>query len=111
MLTAQAWSSGHEFPLSSPAERIASVHESPVVPLQCLQHMHVVARSRGSPVMPDYTLVFNAGSSSLKFCVFERSREDDWDLSSRGQVDGIGASPRIAVRDGQGRNVLDERLR
>src|SRR5689334_17459681 len=98
MLTAQAWFSGHAFPLSSPAERTASVRESPVVPLQCLQHMHAVACSRGSPVMPDYTLVFNAGSSSLKFCVFERSTEDDWELSSRGQVDGIGASARITVR-------------
>ena len=61
--------------------------------------------------MPDFTLVFNAGSSSLKFCVFACSPTDDWRLASRGQVDGIGSSPRISVRDDQGGRLIDEQLR
>ena len=38
-------------------------------------------------LMPDYALVLNAGSSSLKFSVYERLDEPDWRLSSRGQIE------------------------
>ena len=40
--------------------------------------------------MDDYALVFNAGSSSLKFCVYRRPAASPWRLDSRGQIDGIG---------------------
>jgi acetate kinase len=30
--------------------------------------------------MDDYALVFNAGSSSLKFCVYSRPAEEGWGL-------------------------------
>ncbi len=30
--------------------------------------------------MPDYTLVFNAGSSSLKFCAFAQKNDGDWQI-------------------------------
>jgi acetate kinase len=49
--------------------------------------------------MDDYALVLNAGSSSLKFCVFRRPPEERWLLESRGQVEGIGSSPRLAVKN------------
>ena len=60
--------------------------------------------------MDDYALVFNAGSSSLKFCVYRRPVEDAWRLDVRGQIDGIGTSPRLTVKDGAGAPVADEKL-
>jgi acetate kinase len=52
--------------------------------------------------MEDYALVLNAGSSSLKFCVFRRADEKDWQVGARGQIDGIGTSPRLSAKDAQG---------
>ena len=58
--------------------------------------------------MSDYALVLNAGSSSLKFCVYGRPEGETWRLESRGQIEGIGTSPRFSAKDGSGA-VLDER--
>ena len=58
--------------------------------------------------MHDYALVLNAGSSSLKFCVYARPQTNDWHLASRGQIEGIGASPRILARDADGRTLIDQ---
>ena len=52
--------------------------------------------------MDDYALVLNAGSSSLKFCVFQRPDEKDWRIAARGQIEGIGTAPRLSVKDAQG---------
>jgi acetate kinase len=52
--------------------------------------------------MDDYTLVLNAGSSSLKFCVFQRADERDWQIAGRGQIEGIGTSPRLSAKDAEG---------
>ena len=54
--------------------------------------------------MDDYALVLNAGSSSLKFCVFQRPTGQSWRLEARGQIEGIGTSPRLSAKgaDGQG---------
>jgi acetate kinase len=60
--------------------------------------------------MADYALVLNAGSSSLKFSVYERQDDEDWRLSSRGQIEGIETSPRIAVKDIEGRILIERRL-
>jgi acetate kinase len=60
--------------------------------------------------MADYALVLNAGSSSLKFCVYQRLGDQDWQLSSRGQIEGIGTSPRIAAKDSGGRILLNRSL-
>ena len=60
--------------------------------------------------MDDYALVLNAGSSSLKFCVYERPEKQDWRLESRGQIEGIGAAPRISARDAGGRVLIDKNL-
>ena len=58
--------------------------------------------------MDDYALVLNAGSSSLKFCVYRRPEGETWRLESRGQIEGIGTSPRFSAKDGSGA-ILDER--
>lgn len=58
--------------------------------------------------MHDYALVLNAGSSSLKFCVYARPQANDWHLESRGQIEGIGAWPRIFARDADGRTLIDQ---
>jgi acetate kinase len=58
----------------------------------------------------DYALVLNAGSSSLKFCVFERPEQQNWRLDARGQIEGIGTSPRLSVKDANGKSLADEKL-
>jgi acetate kinase len=56
--------------------------------------------------MDDHALVLNAGSSSLKFCVFHRPARENWRLRAGGQVEGIGGpSPRLTARD-EHRQVL-----
>src|SRR5687767_10408701 len=60
--------------------------------------------------MDDYALVLNAGSSSLKFCVFDRPSGEAWGLEARGQIEGIGTSPRLSVKDGSGERMTDEAL-
>jgi acetate kinase len=49
--------------------------------------------------MSDYTLVLNAGSSSLKFAVYGRAGASDWQAKASGQIEGIGTSPRFTVTD------------
>ena len=60
--------------------------------------------------MDDFALVLNAGSSSLKFCVFERPQEGNWRLDTRGQIEGIGTSPRLSVKGADGEKLADEKL-
>jgi acetate kinase len=60
--------------------------------------------------MDDYALVLNAGSSSLKFCVYRRPEDGTWSLEARGQIDGIGTSPRFTAKDSDGAVVLSESL-
>ena len=50
----------------------------------------------------EYELVLNAGSSSLKFCVYQRPKGGSWGLETRGQVEGIGAAPRLTAKDAGG---------
>jgi acetate kinase len=58
----------------------------------------------------DYALVLNAGSSSLKFCVYRRPAVQAWRLEARGQIEGIGTSPRLSAKDGAGGVLTDEKL-
>lgn len=60
--------------------------------------------------MDDYALILNAGSSSLKFCVYQRSDDKDWEIAARGQIEGIGTSPRLSAKDAQGGVVAKENL-
>jgi acetate kinase len=52
--------------------------------------------------MDDYAVVLNAGSSSLKFCVYRRPEVEAWRLEARGLIEGIGTAPRFAAKDGAG---------
>ncbi|HXS02243.1 MAG TPA: acetate/propionate family kinase [Pyrinomonadaceae bacterium] len=58
--------------------------------------------------MNDYALVLNAGSSSLKFCLFERPSHESWRLGARGQIEGIGTSPHLSVKNSEGERLADE---
>ena len=60
--------------------------------------------------MDDYALVLNAGSSSLKFCVFVRPAAAKWQLASRGQIEGIGTAPNLKAKDGEGATLVDREL-
>jgi len=60
--------------------------------------------------MDDYVLVLNAGSSSLKFCVFQRPANARWRIAGRGQIEGIGTSPRLWVKDADGAILADTKL-
>jgi acetate kinase len=57
-----------------------------------------------------YTLVLNAGSSSLKFCMFHQPQGAPWQVGARGQIEGIGTSPRMSVKNDRGKKLLDEKL-
>lgn len=60
--------------------------------------------------MNDYALVLNAGSSSLKFCVFQRPEGEAWRLEARGQIEGIGVAPQLSAKSGEGTSLVDEKL-
>lgn len=58
--------------------------------------------------MDDRILVLNAGSSSLKFCVY-RDAAGAPALLLRGQVEGLADAPHLQVRDAEGRVLREER--
>jgi acetate kinase len=60
--------------------------------------------------MNDYTVVVNAGSSSLKFSVYRRAESDSWTLEARGQVEGIGTIPKFSAKDGADAPIGDVAL-
>jgi acetate kinase len=60
--------------------------------------------------MTGYALVLNAGSSSLKFCVYRRPEADAWGLETRGQIEGIGTSPRFSAKDAAGAVLVERTL-
>ena len=60
--------------------------------------------------MNDYALVLNAGSSSLKFCIFRRPAGEDWRLEARGQIEGIGTSPHLSVKNASDEKIEDKSL-
>jgi acetate kinase len=52
-------------------------------------------------------LVLNAGSSSLKFCVYRLTDVHGWRLDARGLIEGIGRSPRFSATSGNGAALDD----
>jgi acetate kinase len=64
----------------------------------------------GPAAVDDFALVLNAGSSSLKFCVYRRPQPEAWRLEARGQIEGIGTSPRLSAKDGAGASLADQKL-
>jgi acetate kinase len=57
----------------------------------------------------DTILVVNAGSSSIKFSMYEVGAGRTLSLVSRGQLDGIGTQPRLRVRDARGGALTDQK--
>ncbi len=60
--------------------------------------------------MADYVLVLNAGSSSLKFCVYQPHDKKELRLISRGQIDGIGTMPRLKAQDATGSQIANQEI-
>jgi acetate kinase len=60
--------------------------------------------------MQDYALVLNAGSSSLKFCVYHKHEVEHWRLESRGQIEGIGTAPRFSAKNSKGETIVEQKL-
>lgn len=55
--------------------------------------------------MREPILVINAGSSSVKYSVFETAPNRSLRAGPRGQVEGIGTSPRLEVKNASGRRI------
>ena len=56
--------------------------------------------------MPGYIVVINAGSSSVKFALYDT--DADVSMRFRGQVEGIGVAPSLTIRNANG-EVITER--
>ena len=56
----------------------------------------------------DTLLVVNAGSSSIKFQLFDVTPRDGLGLAFKGQLEGIGTKPRLAAKDAAGAMLIDE---
>jgi hypothetical protein len=59
--------------------------------------------------MQDPILVINAGSSSIKFSVFETAGDRSLAAGLHGQVEGIGTSSRFEVADATGRQLAERK--
>lgn len=57
--------------------------------------------------MGDSILVINAGSSSLKFQLFDVSRSAEPEFEFKGQIDGIGVRPRFRAKRAGGETLID----
>jgi acetate kinase len=57
--------------------------------------------------MGDSILVINAGSSSLKFQLFDVARGAEPAFEFKGQIDGIGVRPRFRAKRAGGENLVD----
>ncbi len=60
-------------------------------------------------MMNDYVLILNAGSSSLKFCVFRPPRKDKMEMVVRGQIEGIGGAAMLSVKDADGKVLVNKK--
>ena len=59
--------------------------------------------------MSSFIAVVNAGSSSVKFGIYEATKEAR--CRFRGQVEGIGTAPRLKVVDAAGAGVAEQIFR
>lgn len=59
--------------------------------------------------MSDAILTLNAGSSSLKFSLFEVGQNRELHLASEGQVEGIGTAPHFIAKGPDGATLADKR--
>ncbi len=58
--------------------------------------------------MAEMVLVVNAGSSSIKFSVYEIGDAATLSASLTGKMEGIGTHPRLRARDGRGAALVDQ---
>ncbi|MGB7176417.1 MAG: acetate kinase, partial [Xanthobacteraceae bacterium] len=56
----------------------------------------------------DTVLVVNAGSSSVKFEIFDVTTSGEPQRRLKGQVDGIGTRPRLRANAGDGSPLIDK---
>jgi acetate kinase len=61
-------------------------------------------------VTNDFALVINAGSSSLKFCVYRLVDSGRWGLEAQGQIEGFGVAPRFRAKNAHGDELVDDHL-
>jgi acetate kinase len=59
--------------------------------------------------MAEAVLTINAGSSSLKFSIYGLGEHDRPSLAAKGQVEGIGTSPRLVAEDATGQRLVERR--
>jgi acetate kinase len=57
--------------------------------------------------MTDAVLTLNAGSSSIKFALFEVGSGDSLALASRGEIESIESTPHFVARDARGKTLVD----
>ena len=61
--------------------------------------------------MSRYVLILNAGSSSLKFRVYELGDDaGSWNVAAGGQIEGIGTALRLQAKDGAGQPIAADAL-
>jgi acetate kinase len=60
--------------------------------------------------MSETVLCLNAGSSSIKFQLFEARQGGDLRLKFKGQLDGIAIKPRLVAEDAEGNSLVDRNL-
>lgn len=53
-------------------------------------------------------LVVNAGSSSLKFSIHRAAEDGDVALAVRGQIEGLGTTPRFSAKNAKGQTLAEE---
>ncbi len=59
--------------------------------------------------MADAVLCLNAGSSSIKFALFEIGDRQALDLVSKGEIEGVGTEPHFVARDAVGTTLSETR--
>jgi acetate kinase len=59
--------------------------------------------------MPGAILALNAGSSSIKFSLFEIGSADALTSIAKGEIDGIGASPHFVGKNAKGKIIGEQR--
>ena len=59
--------------------------------------------------MPDAILALNAGSSSIKFALFEVGENSRLGLLSKGQVESLGTTPHFVAKDAAGATLTENR--
>ncbi|MDR2853443.1 MAG: acetate/propionate family kinase [Burkholderiaceae bacterium] len=60
--------------------------------------------------MKNPILVLNAGSSSLKFSIYEKRDDHTLAAGAYGQAEGLSTQPHLVVKDPQGETLVDEAI-